>query len=520
MSSLRSYVVGFAVLVGSFAGACAEEETSGINTARSQMKPLVDAACEWMFGCCTSAELVYQVGDFTVDADDCSARLTDAIASGVPLALEQPGLSTDPAEGLLILALSIEQGRVDVNGGAVQECADATADRECNAIAPPPDPNATRCTPGDAEEIDIPCDPDEMFIGKQGVGQECAGQFECAPTLRCVDFGTAAVCARAGAIGDNCFNDAECAAGLICDFADGTCSEGKKIGEACAFVDALVPTPGTESIRCAEGLACDPTSLLCVGGFCAPGAPCNDVVDDTDCPEGFFCAGDGMGFVFTCQAPAPDGVPCMRNETCASNYCDLVTATCGSLLPDASPCNFSEECSSGYCDGVVCAPAAGNGDPCMSNEQCAAGFCDFANGNICAAYAAEGGACPNLNECDPTADLFCVDATCQRAPFPNGTTCGDGSQCQTGVCFMGACADGTAIGGACTNDGTVAPCVVGSFCDLVQGAASGTCVELLRSGQPCLRSEQCWGECTVRYGRLLCDSTPAFDLAETWCDGP
>ncbi|MBL4684571.1 MAG: hypothetical protein JKY37_08285 [Nannocystaceae bacterium] len=521
MSSLRGYAVGVAVVIGSLAGACAESESSGISTARSDMTPLVDAACGWMFGCCTSDELAYQVGTFTGDADNCSERLLDAIEAGVPLGLEQTGLSSDPAEGLLVLALSINQGRVNVNSGAVQACADATETRECNVVAPAPDPTATRCTPGEQDVVEVTCDPDEMFVGNQNVGEECAGQFECKPPLRCIALGTAGVCARAGEIEDNCFADAECATGLICSYGNGTCSEGKKLGEACAFVDMLTPTPGTESIRCAEGLSCDPTTSLCVGGFCAPGAPCNDTASDTDCPEGFFCAGDGMGFAFSCQAPSGPGTPCSRNETCASAYCDINTATCGTLIPDGSGCAFNEECASGFCDGTAtCAPTGGNGDPCMSNEGCAAGYCDFANGQICASYASEGGPCPNGIECDPTSDLFCVDLTCQRTPFPNGVACGDGSQCQTGVCFNAVCADGTSIGGACSNDGMLAACVLGSFCDLVVGADNGTCVQLLRSGQACLRTEQCWGDCVVRYGSLICDATPAFDLAEAWCDGP
>lgn len=482
------------------------------------MRPLVDAACDWMFGCCSPDELVYQVGTFTADADNCSERMLDAITSGVPLGLQQAGLSNSPAEGLLVLALSVNQDRVNVNGGAVQECADATADLACNSTVVPADPGATRCTPGEAEEVEVPCDPDEMFVGKQGVGDECSGQFECQPGLRCTDFGTAGVCARRAEVGENCFDDAECATGLICDYSDGTCSEGKLIGEACAFVDPLLPTPGTESIRCAEGLACDPTSLLCVGGFCSPGAPCNDIVADSDCPENYFCTGDLAGLLFTCQSPTAAGVACMRDETCASGYCDPNTATCGTLLADGDVCNFGDECSSGYCDFMTstCAPTVGNGMACQSDEQCSAGYCDGGTAT-CTAYATEGGAC-DVAQCDPTGDLFCVDLTCQRAPFPNGTSCVAGGECQSGVCFMNMCSDGTPIGSACSSDGSLAPCVLGSFCDVVEGAMSGTCVELLRSGQACLRGEQCWGDCVVRFGGLMCDATPAFDLNEAWCD--
>lgn len=482
---------------------------------------MVEAACEWMFGCCNDDERVYQFGTFTPDAGNCTERILDAIAAGEPLGLEQGGLSNGPAEGLLVLALSINRDRVDINGGAIRACADATADRACNAEIPPPDPEATRCTPTGGEVVEVVCDPEVMFVGNQGVGEECAGQFECAEGLRCIDFGTTGVCARSGAIGDNCFVDAECAAGLICDYSDGTCSEGNKAGEQCAFVDPLTPTPGTESIRCAEGLTCDPTSLLCVGGFCSPGSVCADLANDTDCPEGTFCTPDPMGILLTCRVPSPDGVACSRDETCLSTFCDPTTSVCTSLLPNGDPCNFGDECSSGFCDftTTTCAATVGTGSMCPSGDsaQCSEGYCDTLNGQVCTAYAEQGGPCPNGDECNPDAALFCIDATCQRAPFPNGVACGDGSQCESGVCFMGMCADGTPIGGACGSP-DVAPCAVGSFCEIVDGAAAGVCVELKRPGQPCLRAEQCWGDCVVRYGSLMCDATPAFALGEVWCD--
>jgi len=500
--------------------ACAEEERSGISTARSQMKPLVDAACDWMFGCCSPDELVYQVGNFTVDADDCSERLLDAITAGVPLELVQPGLSDDPAEGLLTLALAINEGRVDVNAGAVHECADATSDRACNAPVLTTGP-VGRCTPSATAVEANPCDPNEMFRGKQAVGEECQGPWECKEGLRCADFGVAGVCALRSRENGNCFSDSECADGLVCNFEEGVCKKGALSGEPCAYANAASPIPGTETIRCADGLTCDPVALQCAGGYCSAGSPCFDTLGDTDCPETYYCVGN---FVTqsSCQQPGLVGSPCSKADDCSTNFCDPFNEVCSELLATGEDCFGNDECSSGFCFNALCQPSFGVGMPCASgfNEECLDGYCDNTMAMpVCTAYAAEGGPCPNGSECDPDDDLFCVDAVCLRQPFPNGTTCFDSVQCASRACFMGECTAGAVIGAQCKTDDTAEPCIVGSYCQAPVGAVDGTCAELLRPGQTCTSSDQCWGECVVRFGGLMCDATTAADLDEVWCDG-
>ena len=500
---------------------CAEEETSGIDTARSNMTPLVDAACDWMFGCCTPDELVYQVGDFTVDANDCSERMLDAISTGTPLNLEQTELSNDPAEGLLVLALSINEGRVDVNSTAVRECADATADRECNVpvvVGP-----VGRCTPSAMEVEADPCDPNEMFRGRQAVGEECDGPWECADGLRCIDFGIAGVCALRARDGENCFADAECADGLICDWESGTCAPGSLSGESCAFADPMNPIPGTETIRCAAGLTCDPVAQVCAGGFCSPGSPCFDVIDDSDCPETYFCKGN-FDTAATCQQPGGEGTVCTKNDDCSSNFCDQINGGfCANLAPTGDPCNDNTECESGFCQGGLCSPSLGAGQPCPSfdNAECQGGFCDQDPAMpTCQAYSGENGPCPNSDaECDPDDDLVCRDGVCLRPPFQNGVLCNSGAECESLACYMGECTSGAVIGAQCRTDGTTEPCIVGSFCEAPFGAVDGICTELRRSGAACETSEQCWGECVVRFGSRMCDATPAFLLDEAWCDG-
>jgi hypothetical protein len=502
--------------------ACGEDEKpTGIGTARSQMKPLVDAACDWMFGCCSPEELVYQVGNFTVDADDCSGRLLDAISTGQPLELVQAGLSNDPAEGLLILAFAINEGRVDVNAAAVRECADGTSERACNAPVVTMGP-VGRCTPSATEVEANPCDPIEMFRGRQSVGEECDGPWECKEGLRCADFGIAGVCALRAKEGDGCFSDGECADGLICDYTVGTCAPGALSGERCEYADPLKPIPGTEILRCADGLTCDPVAFQCAGGFCSAGSPCSDTFSDSDCPATFYCVGN---FVTqpSCQQPGIVGAPCSKADDCSSNFCDPFNEICADLLATGEACLGNTECASGFCSGALCQPSFGVGQPCASgfNEECQDGYCDTAMAMpLCTAYASEGGMCLSNAQCDANDDLSCVDGVCLREPFPNGTTCADSAQCASRACYMGECAAGAVIGATCRTDGSTEPCIVGSFCqEMTPGSVDGICAELRRPGQPCENSDQCWGECVVRFGALMCDATTALELNEVWCDG-
>lgn len=523
VSMIRKSIVGTVALLLAFAGGCAEEETqtSGIDRARQDMQPLVEAACDWMFGCCSSGELVYQVGNFTVDADDCTVRLIDAIETGLPLELEQGGLSSDPAEDLLTLALSINEGRVVVDRAAVQACADSTSSRACN-IADPVTGPVGRCTPSAVEVEADPCEPIEMFTGRQQAGEQCDGPWECEEGLRCVDFGISGVCALRAAEGENCFADAECDQGLICGYESGTCAPGALSGQPCAFSDPLSPVPGTESIRCADGLTCDAIALVCAGAFCSPGSPCSDIFNDTDCPADTWCVGNSLTQP-SCQAPGNLGAACFKAEDCQTNFCDPLSETCGSLLGTGDTCFGNFECDSGFCFNGLCQQSFEPGMPCMSlfDEECSGGFCDQVPMNpICQPYAAEGGECLVGNECDPGANISCVDGVCLREPFPNGTTCFDGSQCESLACFQGECVEGAVVGAQCFTDGTEEPCIVGSFCQTALPTdVMGICTALRASGDACDSGNQCWGDCIVRFGRQMCDSTPALALGAAWCDG-
>jgi hypothetical protein len=498
------------------ASGCKDEGVDGLREAEAGMVPLVEAACGWMFGCCSDGERRFQLGEFTLDADNCTTRLVDAIKTGQPLALVESGLSIDRAEWLLLLARSINAGTVSVDRAAVAACAEDTSGRACNA---PLTTDGGRCTPGDVTVVD-PCAPAEMFQGRQGVGDECNASWECQPGLRCINFAIAGVCAESSDVGEHCFSDSECAGDLVCDYDSGTCVVGAKAGETCSFRDPADPVPGTERTRCAAHLVCDPSSSTCVGGFCTPGAPCFQTATHADCPENTWCVGM-PGMQPTCRPLGSVGDPCVQDITCESGHCDPFESVCGTRLANGEPCFSDAECDSDFCDGI-CSPTLEVGEFCTSlrDAECDEGYCDLSDFDAtCRAYAGEGQECPFGIECNPEADLACIEGSCRSFPLANGLPCGSNAQCESGVCFGNTCANGTPEGNACDLGGATPPCEIGTFCDIPEDDTAGSCVALRRTGQACERSAECWGECVVRYGQQMCDQTPAHALDEVWCGG-
>ena len=327
--------------------------------------------------------------------------------------------------------------------------------------------------------------------------------------MSCATYGLVGLCARQAIEGEYCFDDDECHDDLFCDFVTGTCARGAALDAPCAYRDPDDPVPGTETIRCEAGLSCDPVNQVCVG-YCVPGSECRW---DHDCPTDYLCVLD------RCRMPGAPGDDCEDDADCASEQCDFVTQTCVALLPNADPCGSHDECDSEFCDSstFTCAPTVTAGAPCPSfdNAQCRDGYCDTTTVMpTCIAYVGPGGTCTSTVECDPDLDLSCADMTCVMQPFPNGTSCAVGVQCESSVCWMGVCDTGTPVGGECDSIGTFAECAVGLYCDIEDMMTEGTCAPVRRTGEECDNDIQCWGSCTARWGVEMCDETPAASLDE------
>jgi hypothetical protein len=490
-----------------------DETVDGLDEAQQQLEPVVRASCDWVFGCCAEGEARLALGPFVEDADDCTQRVLDSLLSGNTSPL--PLLSLGPAGDLLYVARTLELQHVALDAEAMAACVEHLKTRACNE-APPEEP-PEHCTPGDDEPDEDLCRVEDLFIGSQDVGDECnpSVDVECAPGQRCVSFGADGVCARLAAEGDNCFEDQECAEPLICDYITGTCMTGSRLGEVCTFSDPENPVPGTERERCQSDLTCNPETMSCVEETCAPGSPCQV---DYQCPQGYVCA------QFRCREPGQAGAPCNRHEDCATELCDSLADTCVPRVVDGGACVQDLECVSGFCDVGLCASSVANGSPCpsFSSSECRDGYCDTMTDPampVCAAYADAGGACPLGIECNPDPDLqlVCWEMMCRAIPFPNGITCGSDAHCESGVCWMGVCEDGTPAGGACALDGTVKPCALEHFCKIEDElVGTGNCQRVGAPGETCESDAECWGGCDVSYGELVCDTTAP--PGQAWCD--
>jgi hypothetical protein len=500
----RKAALGLMLLL---APACREEEKT---SAREGVEPIIDAQCAWLFACCSEGELDYTLGPFTESAPNCVERILAALESGN---LGLPA-SVGGVTSLLYLTYDIDHDRVDFDMDAIQECADWVTEQECNEPPLPGEEPPEHCTPGEVPEED-PCEVDELLIGKQGVGEECnpAVDFECAGELNCVDHDYIGICARAAAIGEFCFDDSECESELYCDFDTGTCARGADVGEYCEYSDPANPIPGTESIRCAAGLSCNPSTNTCVE-FCAEGAIC---VGDIECPEGLLCV---LG---RCRRPGLPGDPCGRNEDCISENCDAA-GICQARLPTGAVCATNDDCDSRFCNPNtgMCERGSMVGEPCltMTDLECIGSWCDTTDpaAPVCRNYVGEMDPCPQPQACDPDANLICINQVCFSLPLADSVDCTMDSQCESLLCWEGICQQGTAVGGACDMSPTTKPCHITAYCFMAAGAPQGQCMLKHQAGQECIMDEQCWGSCVARWGGMMCDTTPAIEPPSAVCD--
>jgi hypothetical protein len=257
-------------------------------------------------------------------------------------------------------------------------------------------------------------------------GQSCTGSLLCAQGLDCTSMTTGPltdVCENPPKAGDPCTNDcgstencpadpSACASvdNLWCDSTSHTCKPGVGEGAACG-PQGDAGAAGAQ-IACASSYWCDQV-FLDQPGTCraasAAGGPCND----TGCAAGLHCTGYvplGTGAQLgTCIGPSPDGGPCTRSADCQGNaYCG--NGTCGGGLPYGSTCTQDTDCQAGLtCSSGTCLHAAYPGDACDGTTT------------VCVLSLCKSGTCVDHAKV--------------------GQPCTTGTDCATGTCYQGACAD-------------------------------------------------------------------------------
>jgi hypothetical protein len=187
------------------------------------------------------------------------------------------------------------------------------------------------------------------------------------------------------------------------------------------------------------------------------------------------------------KSPALIGTPCLaEGDTCEKHgavccgglFCadyGYGQGTCDPLRPLGGYCTEGAECESGLCNEGACVdelPACvGLGEFCAGGSPCCAGYC-LPNG-----YAPDAGTCAPLE--------------------PAGSSCGEGSQCESGICELNLCraegcsstgaecfSDASCCGGFCTGGpysyapgACTLPQPAGAYCESWLWCASMSCVE-------------------------------------------
>jgi hypothetical protein len=200
----------------------------------------------------------------------------------------------------------------------------------------------------------------------------------------------------------------------------------------------------------------------------------------------------------TCVSPRALGETCIRNDQCASTYCDtgFNTANTNKCMPrggagqGSDPCTHDSQCASSRCAGLV-RDAAGNwmpgtclaqgdlGAACTNNAQCRSTYCDAgfntANTNKC---MPRGGAGQGSDPC--THDSQCASNSCAGLIRDSA-----------GNWVPGSCVARGALGASCTNN---IQCQ-STYCDAgFNTANTNKCMPRGGTGQgndPCTHNSQC-----------------------------
>lgn len=341
--------------------------------------------------------------------------------------------------GLEQLEQSAEAGRVEYNPGAVGACHARFMESPCEFAF-------FWFTP-DIYDVLAVCE--DTLEPLQRVGEECVADGECVSRY-CSKEGRSCpgTCLQRGREGQSCA-DTSCEDGLECN-ANRICRAPIPAGDPCdegfECYDSSSSTRNGELID--TSLLCDRRTNTCqlspvVGEECGWISIGENVSDGFSayCQLGW-CDNDGFE-TGTCQAPSNLGGGCETSNDCLDDLRCIPSDTssfgiCSEPGSTGAACAVSNDCQEGlFCSEVgLCAAKLGSGASCMSDSQCASDICG--DDGLCKAGAYPGEACSDVSiEC-----VFgrCVDGTCVRRQRV-GEPCEQPSDCATGECFEGSCAD-------------------------------------------------------------------------------
>ena len=259
------------------------------------------------------------------------------------------------------------------------------------------------------------------------------------------DDGCSADCSMGPVCGDG-----EANGGEACDDGNTTggdgCSADCTSDESCgnAIVDAAAGEMCDDG-NTAGGDGCSPTCNVevCGNGILDAGEDCDD---DND------VSGDGCeaDCTFSCamDADCDDGALCNGSETC-----NTTTHVCaaGTNAADATDCGGGMVCRSGMCVPPVCGNGIVEGtEVCDDGDSTEGDGCD----NDCTPSCTMDSECADAEVCNGTETCNTTTNVCTNPPnLADGTSCGSGLVCRSGVCTTIVCGNGAVEMGEDCDDG-------------------------------------------------------------------
>ena len=314
--------------------------------------------------------------------DECLGPVASQVLGTVDCRVQVSASYED--ETLPQLQQAITAGTAQYDAEAARTCLNDLAARGCAAF----------------DEIG-PTFCESAFVGTIEAGQDCSQTIECIGDAFCqVDAACPGTCVSRVGAGQPCTSSDECQAGFFCDV--GTCETRGDEGASCGGgtdpeCRAGLVCRGEDLAEMAPGMCVTTASLLSepLGGAC-------DIENLTLCEEGLSCVIVGAGATggtLECRAAASSGGECFVGspEMCpVGEYCDAnpvagsFMGTCTASPAEGEPCAttlLGANCAEGLtCIEDTCLLFRRLGESCESSSQCYSGLCDS-------------GACAELDVC-------------------------------------------------------------------------------------------------------------------------
>jgi MYXO-CTERM domain-containing protein len=354
-------------------------------------------------------------------------------------------------------------------------------------------------------------------LGLQPLGASCGSSASCA-SGNCYDGvccdmqcdSACMICNKAGSVGACSPAPTGSDPRFMCPGA-GACKASCGAGGLCAYPDTTTPcgdpatcTSSTTLHRAwvcdGHGTCTDPGSVECAPYLCATPSCPTSCASDTACTPEAFCDNG------SCGARRLPGAACTRSAECDSGHC--VDGICCLGTCDG-PCQRCDEpaVAGAPLDGICRSPVGADPDGDCGGEGLCTGSCDAEGAcawpgpdtlcDTCKACDRAGGcsqfppghddpacmtvACAALStECrtyqDLDADRCVAVGLCARPNDPETCTAfadaDDGTPCNTGVCFAGACVPELPDGAVPGGDGGTTPETPKSDCGCRSAASA------------------------------------------------